>query len=179
MTFAQRTEYCFEAGDETLVVTVEPAGDGFAITIDGVTSRVAATIARPGVLHLSFEGGPRLTAWVAGAGPQRWVALDRGPWAGCAFELSLAQPAPRKRAGPAEGNGTLEAQMPGVVRRVLARAGETVMRGQTLVLLEAMKMEIRVNAPYAGEVLAVAVAEGQAVERGQKLVELRVKASAA
>jgi biotin carboxyl carrier protein len=41
-----------------------------------------------------------------------------------------------------------------------------------LLLLEAMKMERRVTAPHAGRVEAVAVREGQAVERGQALVDL-------
>jgi biotin carboxyl carrier protein len=59
-----------------------------------------------------------------------------------------------------------------VVRRVLVAAGDEVERGQVLLLLEAMKMEMRVTAPHAGRVESVAVAEGQAVERGQPLVDL-------
>jgi biotin carboxyl carrier protein len=81
-------------------------------------------------------------------------------------------PAGRGRRGGHGAHDALEAQMPGVVRRVLAAAGEHVERGQALLLLEAMKMEIRVTAPQAGRVERVLVAEGAAVERGQALVDL-------
>jgi biotin carboxyl carrier protein len=66
--------------------------------------------------------------------------------------------------------------MPGVVRRVLVAAGDEVSRGQVLILLEAMKMEIRVTAPHAGRVERVSVVEGQPVDRGQTLVALKADA---
>lgn len=53
------------------------------------------------------------------------------------------------------------------------RPGDTVTRGQTLVLLEAMKMELRIAAPLDGQVRAVHCAAGQVVERGQILIELQ------
>ncbi len=62
--------------------------------------------------------------------------------------------------------------MPGQVRAVLVDAGADVKAGQTLVLLEAMKMELQVKAPHAGKVAAVLVTVGQAVERGQRLVDV-------
>jgi biotin carboxyl carrier protein len=62
--------------------------------------------------------------------------------------------------------------MPGLVREVLATEGAAVKRGDTLVVLEAMKMELRLTAPYAGRVRRVHCAAGQVVERGQRLVEL-------
>ncbi len=62
--------------------------------------------------------------------------------------------------------------MPGIVRQVLVAEGQPVARGQALVLLEAMKMDIRVTAPEAGVVRRVAVTAGQAVERRQTLIEL-------
>jgi biotin carboxyl carrier protein len=62
--------------------------------------------------------------------------------------------------------------MPGVVLEVLVGQGDYVERGQTLVLLEAMKMELRISAPCAGYVRRVHCTEGQVIERGQKLVEI-------
>ena len=70
------------------------------------------------------------------------------------------------------GHETLEAAMPGLVRGVLVKAGDSVERGQALVLLEAMKMEIRVSAPHAGKVAKVLVSPGETVDRGQRLIEL-------
>jgi biotin carboxyl carrier protein len=66
----------------------------------------------------------------------------------------------------------LEAAMPGLVRRVLVREGDSVERGQALVMLEAMKMEIRVSAPHAGKVVKVLVSPGETVDRGRRLIEL-------
>jgi biotin carboxyl carrier protein len=48
-----------------------------------------------------------------------------------------------------------------------------VQKGDTLVLLEAMKMELRIQAPGDGEIARVHCRAGQVVERGQLLVELR------
>jgi acetyl/propionyl-CoA carboxylase alpha subunit len=66
----------------------------------------------------------------------------------------------------------LEAPMPGQVRLVAVKVGETVERGQTLVVVEAMKMEIRITAPEPSRVLKIRHRAGDQVERGQVLVEL-------
>ena len=68
--------------------------------------------------------------------------------------------------------GALEAPMPGTVLRVDVAPGQAVAAGQTLVVLEAMKMELSVAAPVEGTVRNVHVTTGQLVARGQALVEL-------
>jgi propionyl-CoA carboxylase alpha chain len=62
--------------------------------------------------------------------------------------------------------------MPGVVLRVLAAEGDRVEPRQPLVLLEAMKMETPLVAPYEATVRAVNVAEGDRVAGGAILIEL-------
>jgi biotin carboxyl carrier protein len=62
--------------------------------------------------------------------------------------------------------------MPGTVLRVLATPGDAVTAGETLVVLEAMKMELAVSAPAPGTVAAVHVSEGELVAAGQRLVEI-------
>ncbi len=62
--------------------------------------------------------------------------------------------------------------MPGTVIRVLVAAGDEVAPRQPLVVLEAMKMETPLVAPYAATVNAVHVAEGDRVAAGTVLVEL-------
>ena len=62
--------------------------------------------------------------------------------------------------------------MPGLVRLVAVEAGASVQRGQTLVVLEAMKMEIRITAPEPSRVVKISCRVGDQVERGQVLVEL-------
>jgi propionyl-CoA carboxylase alpha chain len=75
--------------------------------------------------------------------------------------------------------GSLEAPLPGVVRRVAASAGDRVAAGALLVVMEAMKMEHRVSAPRAGVVAEVRVAEGDEVEGGTVLAVLEPDASQA
>jgi pyruvate carboxylase len=62
--------------------------------------------------------------------------------------------------------------MPGTVIKVLAAAGDKVEHRQTLLVLEAMKMETPVVSPYDGTVRAVHVSEGDRVAGGTLLVEL-------
>ena len=66
--------------------------------------------------------------------------------------------------------------MDGLVTSVLAREGDQVRAGTPLVVLEAMKMEIRLVAPFAGRVKRVTCAPGDVVERGRVLVELEASA---
>jgi biotin carboxyl carrier protein len=62
--------------------------------------------------------------------------------------------------------------MPGTVIRVEVEAGDRVQARQPLVVLEAMKMEIPVHAPFAATVTAVHVAAGDRVAGGALLVDL-------
>ena len=58
--------------------------------------------------------------------------------------------------------------MPGAVRRVLVAAGDEVVAGQPLVVIEAMKMEHQIVAPADGTVAAVHVTPGQQVDTGRR-----------
>ena len=73
-------------------------------------------------------------------------------------------------AEPAPTLGEIRAPMPGLVLRVAVSEGQAVEAGETLVVLEAMKMENAIKAPAAGTVERVAVEAGQAVEKGAVLV---------
>lgn len=82
-------------------------------------------------------------------------------------------PNPTRRAGPAAAaTGSLASPMPATVVTVLVAVGDRVEAGQTLVLLEAMKMELPLQAPHAGIVTAVACAPGDLVPPGEPLVTL-------
>lgn len=70
------------------------------------------------------------------------------------------------------GSGIVVAPMPGQVRGVLIKEGDAVTEGQSLVILEAMKMELKVNAPHDGIVSKIFVTQGQSVEREQILAEV-------
>jgi acetyl-CoA carboxylase biotin carboxyl carrier protein len=67
----------------------------------------------------------------------------------------------------------VKAHITGTVWKIEVKVGEAVTEGQTVVVLESMKMEMPVESPSAGQVSAVLVKEGQSVEEGAPLVELK------
>lgn len=72
----------------------------------------------------------------------------------------------------AVSRGVIVAPMPGRVMSVRVRKGDTVKTGQSLLMLEAMKMENEIVAPNAGTVREVWVAEGTTVKKDQRLLEI-------
>lgn len=67
-------------------------------------------------------------------------------------------------------SGSLVAAMPGTIRAVEVAEGDEVSAGQTVVVMEAMKMELAVEAPAAGTVTAVHVSPGDAIDAGAPLI---------
>lgn len=85
-----------------------------------------------------------------------------------------AAPAPAAKpaaAAPAGGYG-IKTPLPGVIIDVKVNVGDTVAKGQTVVVLEAMKMENNINADRDGKVAAIQVAKGDTVADGAVLVVL-------
>jgi acetyl-CoA carboxylase biotin carboxyl carrier protein len=66
----------------------------------------------------------------------------------------------------------VQAHITGTVWKIEVKAGETVDEGQTLVIIESMKMEMPVESPVKGKVDQIAVAEGQAVDEGAVLLTI-------
>ena len=78
-----------------------------------------------------------------------------------------------QEAAPAPTGGTeVKAKVPGNVLRLKVKVGDKVKQGDTLVILEAMKMETSVASPADGTVASIAVTEGQVVQAGQLLLSL-------
>ena len=76
-------------------------------------------------------------------------------------------------AAAASGSADIRAIIPGRIAAVRVTAGDEVTAGQTLLVVEAMKMQNELRAPRAGTVERVAVGEGQTIDRGDVLVVLR------
>ena len=87
-----------------------------------------------------------------------------------------AAPAPAPAAAPAssgnQGGVAITASVPGKIIRVDAPVGTTVKAGDSVVVLEAMKMEIPVVAPQDGTIASIEVAAGDAVESGDVLATM-------
>ena len=83
-----------------------------------------------------------------------------------------AAPAPAAAPAGAQGSIKVECQSAGKILAVNTQIGAAVKRGQDLMTLESMKMEIPVVAPEDGTVASILVSAGQAVEAGDVLVTL-------
>ena len=83
-------------------------------------------------------------------------------------------PAPAPKAAPAGGAGSIEvkAGAAGKVFKIEANVGQAVKKGDAVVIIEAMKMEIPVVAPEDGTVASIDVAVGDAIDSGAVLATL-------
>lgn len=162
-------ELHYRAGEEITTVRVDRAGGGYRVAVGDRPHEVVVVRAEAGAIHLLTDGRP-VHAYAAEQGARRFVKV--GGADPVAF-LRAETRRPRGRAGaPRGGEEALTANMHGQVVAVLVREGDRVERGATLVVLEAMKMELRVLAPHAGRVKLLACKPGEIVERGRVLLEL-------
>ena len=158
--------------NKTLTLTTADSDREYAVDLIDDGGRRAARVGE--VEYSVDEDGPgqmRITsvaavpAWAVAVGDTRWVFVD-----GRAYELTEARQAARGRSGH---QGSLSAPMPATVRRVLVKEGDTVKRGDSLIILEAMKMELPVRAASAGVVQSVRCREGELVQPGLALIEIK------
>ena len=123
----------------------------------------------PGVYRVT-DGDRSEIVYVAGGPNDRWAF-----WNGETYRLKAdsRSAARERRSGQAEMAQSLTAPMPATVLKVLTSAGALVKKGASLVILEAMKMELPIRAPADGEVAIVHCREGELVQAGALLVELK------
>ena len=135
------------------------------------------------VAHPVLRSGEATTAFLSEHPPlsEPPLRLPDAPWrGGWRLNLPAAAPAPapdvdcaaHHHVGGGGGSGNVTAPMPGTVVRVSVSVGESVEARRPLVVLEAMKMETPLTAPYDATVKAVHVEEGDRVVGGALLVEL-------
>lgn len=173
-------KYRYQSGDTVYELVLERHGSGYLVTVNGERYALEVLDSQPGALTLRFEkageGGtseagvvrPQLVYWGA-EGDVKWLSSG-----GCTYRLERPKERVRGRAGShgAVAEDILRAPMPSQVRAVQVAEGDRVESGQTLMLLEAMKMEIKVASPRAATICRVMAQPGDTVERDQVLVEL-------
>jgi biotin carboxyl carrier protein len=169
VTIGQRTH--------TVELEEQEAGDGkvkLRAVVDGRERLLDARRLGPGAWSLITAGEARLVE-VDGAAPKLSVEISHpdGEPRQAAVEVAraggdvLGDPE-RAQSGPM----ILRAPIPGKLVKLLVKAGDRVKAGQTLAVLEAMKMENELRAPREAAVGAVHATEGSAVETGQELLSL-------
>jgi glutaconyl-CoA/methylmalonyl-CoA decarboxylase subunit gamma len=84
----------------------------------------------------------------------------------------VVTPPPQSAAAGQESSSTIPAPLPGLVLDVLVKEGDAVKAGQPLLVMEAMKMENQIQAPFDGTVKRVFVQKAANICEGDKLVEI-------
>jgi biotin carboxyl carrier protein len=145
------------------VVRVDALADG-TLQAAGAPARVEAIAAGQwrvvvnGTAHQVFAAGPADAPWI-------W--LD-----GVVYRPEVADSECPARARTRDTSGSLSAPMPATVRAIAIAPGDRVARGDTLIVLEAMKMELPLKSPADGVVASVTCQVGDMVQPGIPLVEL-------
>jgi 3-methylcrotonyl-CoA carboxylase alpha subunit len=146
----------FQAGEGEITAHVAPRPDGrFDVTLNG--GGRTHTLSAP-ASHGADDGGIGVALW-----PGHVTLFSEGE----AFTFSL--PDPLAQSADALAGDMMRAPMPGLVKLVRAAKGDPVLKGQPLLILEAMKMEHTIAAPHDG-IIADIVAEGVQVTDGTVLV---------
>ncbi len=158
-------ELHYQIDGEVIAVKCDLSDGVYRVTIADRTYDVQLEQTRSSEVAFTVEKA-RHVAHVVDDGSARYVALQ-----GQVVELKKPDPR-RARRKHHHGEDSLSAAMPGQVAKLLVTDGDAVERGQTLLILEAMKMEIKIAAPHAGRIARVLVRQGQVVDRGQGLIEM-------
>jgi biotin carboxyl carrier protein len=156
----------FEHNSQLFPIDLTPTGKSYRATMGEKTVEVEILRAENGKLDLLIEG-ERVNAYVSSENAKRWVTIN-----GRTYLLTKQSSSRQSGHGHHHAAGELTAPMPGQVRAVNVSEGDDVTKGQTLMVLEAMKMEIRIQSPSDGKVGKLFVKQGQTVEREQILIKV-------
>ena len=152
-------------GDVLLVIEAMKMANDIVAEVDGTVKRVAVSAGQ------SVNQGDLLVEMVADA-----VAAPVAAPAPAAPKAAPAAAAPVTAAptlSPAAvGAKTVTAPLPGSITKISVKVGDTVAAGDTVLMMEAMKMENSISAEFGGTVKAILCKEGDQVQSGQALVEL-------
>lgn len=152
-------------GDVLLVIEAMKMANDIVAEVDGTVQRVAVSAGQ------SVNQGDLLVEMVADA-----VAAPVAAPAPAAPKAAPAAAAPVTAAptlSPAAvGAKTVTAPLPGSITKISVKVGDTVAAGDTVLMMEAMKMENSISAEFGGTVKAILCKEGDQVQSGQALVEL-------
>lgn len=183
--------YIASLGDQRFSINVTENGQQRQIEVDGAAStvdwlRIGGAIASGGAGRYSLLVNQHSYEVVVrrleadDEGGQRYEVLIEGR----PYIVRLEDERERALASLAggaheSGDASVKAPMPGLVVNIPVALGDAVERGQTVAVLEAMKMENDLSAPRSGVVKEIKVSQGQAVNQGQPLIIVGDPAGAA
>lgn len=163
--------YTIEINEVAHVIDIdEVTADEFDVVVDGISTRVRLAE------HVDLAQAaitPDVTPTRSGASAPQAVVRDlpRGELGGESAPSAQAhRPAPAVATGPSSGADAMTAPMPGVVLSIAVQPGQTVVRGDLVMVIEAMKMKNEVRASRDGTIAEIGPSVGDQVKYGDTLV---------
>lgn len=159
-------ETVYAVGGQHIRVQMERDGNEYQISIDGESYLVRVLQRSKHTINFTLNGKHILAhAGRVSNADERLVWLYGRTWTIARVDAKRN----RHRHDADDQQGTLTASMPGQVVAVLVKEGESVNKGNPLITLEAMKMEMRIVASQDGIVTQLNCQAGDIVDRGQIL----------
>jgi len=156
----------FRTEEQDMAVDVRRKDGRWQLTMEGQEIPLEADLDRTGCWLVDTHQGRR-RLWVAVKGDERLVFCD-----GRVHTFRLPDPEHEDAETDGSGGPNLTSAMPGKVVKVLVAPGDQVKAGQTLVIMESMKMETELEAAMDGEIQTVQIEDGQVVAQGDILVTI-------
>lgn len=141
-------------------------GAQYDVTIDSIVGNKAKVEVNGIPFEVEMQGSSLVEADLPTQAPIEGATPAAAP----ATPVPAAAPV-APAAGPGAGN-PVKAPLPGVVTKVLVAAGQAVKKGDTVLVLEAMKMENNITAESDGSVTGICVAPGDSVMEGTVLLTI-------
>lgn len=155
----------YEHDNHVYNVTVEKRDDKFFITYDNNEYTVTAEEQKQGYLKIKL-GDRLLKSIITEGDKEKFVFVD-----GDVFKIKRIELTGRKKATKKEGD--LSSPISGTVVNVKLKKGDKVKKNDVILVIEAMKMEYLIRAPYNGTVEKINFKEKEQIEIGQVTAEIK------
>ncbi|DAC73017.1 MAG TPA: acetyl-CoA carboxylase biotin carboxyl carrier protein subunit [Thermoplasmata archaeon] len=155
----------YEHNNHVYNITVERRENQFFIVYDNNEYTVSATELKPGQLAIQL-GDRVIKSVISQGGDNKFVFID-----GSIFKVKRIELTGRKTTEKKEGD--LHSPISGTIVAIKVREGSLVKKDDVLLVIEAMKMEYLIRAPYDGKVKKVHFKEKEQIEIGQLTAEIK------
>ena len=158
----------YEHNNHVYNVTIEHKNEHFFVTYDNTEYKVEAEQLQKGQLKIKI-GNRIIKALITEGEKEKFVFIEGNVYKVKPVELTATKTSKKKE------EGDLTSPISGKVVSVKVKKNDTVKKGEVLMVIEAMKMEYLIRAPYDGLVKKVNFNEMEQIEIGKKTVDLEKK----
>jgi biotin carboxyl carrier protein len=155
----EQEEYTVEFNEENILVNGEPVDDTALTSLNENGLYLVQQGAQKQEMHIQHQQRNEYQVTIGGHHLTAEIDRDRGN---------------RRTTGSLRNPGEITAPMPAVMVDLLVIEGDAIQAGQTVLILEAMKMQMKISSPVDGIINRVLKAPGQRVEKGEVLLTIEM-----